>query len=301
MTTTFDAYAHLLGLQSNSARIAIFSPVGMIKQGILSGPTCAYARTLPADFRLTVRTDDADGTAVHEVQVLDPNFWEPAHPFLYSLRERESGGATSVELTLGLRVLSIRENKLLVNGEPTFIRGFRTGTLDEESLRRWHEWKITLLLPETEFDHDSIAQTDRLGPFVAGRLGEEKEGALAQMLPLRTSAPSVGIWMGEQEWSSDDWEELKRFDRSTLLARRVEVDQLPVGTEAHLLVVTGDQASLVTAAKSEKIGTPWIADMVGSFGVSGFDADSYHSLANRLDGIFEDLPGCLGWVVGGPR
>jgi hypothetical protein len=78
-------------------------PRGTGLTGELKGPICLYAKTIPAKFRFTDRSDDRSLLA--EAIVPDPSFWTPQLPMLY-------GAIMEVQLPDGTK-LRDRESRLL--------------------------------------------------------------------------------------------------------------------------------------------------------------------------------------------
>ncbi|MFP4283336.1 MAG: glycoside hydrolase family 2 protein, partial [Opitutales bacterium] len=82
----------------------------------LSGQRVLRNRRLPA----------ADGTAIVDCGTVEP--WSPAHPNLYTLRcewvDNEGGILDAVSRRVGFRQVRSAEGRILLNGEPIFLRGF---------------------------------------------------------------------------------------------------------------------------------------------------------------------------------
>src|SRR5262245_12021659 len=92
--------------------------------GFVHGPSCAYSRTLPAQIPLQKKAVDSH---VHfEAVIPDPCFWTPAMPFLYrvAVQSTNKGANESVaERTIGIRPLSVRGKRLLLEGKTWVLRG----------------------------------------------------------------------------------------------------------------------------------------------------------------------------------
>ena len=100
--------------------------------GVLRGPMCQYARTLPAAYQSAV---DATGQVTFAVP--EPCYWTPELPFLYRLTlEWKGAGGTAApfDRTVGLRGLYCRRRDLMLESKRFVLRGGRANRLDIEEL-----------------------------------------------------------------------------------------------------------------------------------------------------------------------
>ncbi len=67
------------------------------------------------------------GTASLSLKLTSCRFWSPEDPYLYSLRVELMNGDHVIdeyEMPVGVREVSVKEGKLLLNGHPIYLRGF---------------------------------------------------------------------------------------------------------------------------------------------------------------------------------
>jgi beta-glucuronidase len=96
-----------------------------------------YKITLNASANLTLRVSSAGQTAEHplnseasasgQFEIANPRLWQPDDPFLYTLNVQLRGAAKLVDeyrLAYGVREIKIEGGKLLLNGQPVFLKGF---------------------------------------------------------------------------------------------------------------------------------------------------------------------------------
>jgi hypothetical protein len=92
--------------------------------GLLTGPECEFAQTLPA--RIPFVHCGSDETLLAEAFVPDPCFWSPDLPFLYRAELQLHGGqavAGEQNGIIGIRRLGIRDRKLYFEGKRFVLRG----------------------------------------------------------------------------------------------------------------------------------------------------------------------------------
>lgn len=76
---------------------------------------------------ITARIRVQDGRATAQLTVPEARLWGPDDPFLYRLTIRLGDDAEPIDeyhLKIGIRTIEARDGKLLLNGEPLFLRGF---------------------------------------------------------------------------------------------------------------------------------------------------------------------------------
>lgn len=105
-------------------------PAGIVDprvEGVLVGPRCRRASTLPVEARLAPIAPAADAAAAFARAVLtEPSYWTPELPNLYRLQARLSAGERSVEefdLVVGLRRLGVRGRSFWLDGRRWVPRG----------------------------------------------------------------------------------------------------------------------------------------------------------------------------------
>lgn len=100
--------------------------------GVVVGPRCEYAKTLPARLPLRSRPDGDSPRA--EAVIPDPCFWTPRMPFLYDVQidVRCSGQTLYTERRpLGIRRLGVRGRDLFLDGRRIVLRAISDRCLTE--------------------------------------------------------------------------------------------------------------------------------------------------------------------------
>lgn len=120
---------------------------GLSLQGRLTGPRSMYTTTLEADFALREEPVFPGVSAPTVVQagcrLLDVNFWEPLHPFLYEgsielWRAEEK--LDELFVSVGVRHVAARDRQLWLNGQPWRVQGVRVrDNMDYETAAGWRE------------------------------------------------------------------------------------------------------------------------------------------------------------------
>lgn len=124
-----DWRLRVLSVNEAQSRIALLvtgdSSQPLAVEGMLSGPKCAYARTIAVDhpFR-AARSSSANAASVPFVSLIDEAcLWEPIHPFLYEGHWRAGADEPAIPLSVGVRSLAVRANAVWLNGQPFRFRG----------------------------------------------------------------------------------------------------------------------------------------------------------------------------------
>lgn len=142
--------------------------------GVISGPQCAWSRTLSA--RLPLAPCRGAGPPLAEAIVPDPCFWSPELPFLYEARVeiQVPGQATEVvERTFGIRPLGVVGKRLVAAGKTWVCRGVRRQSVVETPLEEWRRQEATMVVDEPP--EWLLGEASRLGVGVLARLGEGHE------------------------------------------------------------------------------------------------------------------------------
>ncbi len=144
---------------------------GLSVRGTLTGPSCAYADTLPATSRFVDR--GPGGPPLAEAIVPEPSFWTPEMPHVYRAElELLDGGqvVARVERTFGFRPLGAAGARLRFDGKNWVLRGVG---IDEENvgeLATWRESSTTIMVKRPS---DLLCEAaSRLGVLVVAELDE---------------------------------------------------------------------------------------------------------------------------------
>jgi hypothetical protein len=174
----------------------------------LRGPTCAYARTLPADYTAVTHAENAGV----EILLPDPCYWTPGLPFLYEL---QMGGE---QRPIGLRRLTARRESLYWEGERIVLRGCRIGDVNRAIVPEVRMAEVALLISTPSDEQCDTADLHGL-PLVADLRGSDVAvGDFARL----AGRPSVAIMLlkGSQRLPSE-W---RQRPPGSLLAAAISPD-----------------------------------------------------------------------------
>lgn len=259
-------------------------------------PESAAAEPVAAE---QVAADLGSGVARGTIEIEDPRLWSPQDPHLYHFRVEVSSaaGTDSVRVYTGLRTIEARDGRILLNGEPLYVRG----VLDQGY---WPGTGIAApddaaLVRDLELARDAgfnlvrkhikpecprwLHHADRLGmlvwaePASPGRLSEASvhalETELTGMLRRDAGHPSIIIWSAYNEewglnWALDRSASAREAARSGYrLLKRLDPTRLAVDTsgwnhvESDLLdwhlYESSDPGRFADATASLLAGEPW--------------------------------------------
>ncbi|MBY8886082.1 glycoside hydrolase family 2 [Streptomyces sp. PTM05] len=199
----------------------------------VAGPSATGSRltvTTPGEPPVTAVVEDAEGTVTLRLPVREPRLWHPDDPYLYEVGVtlESADGTDRVGTSTGLRRIEADGTRLLLNGEPLYVRGVldqgywpRTGMTapDDEAfvtdlaLARDAGFNLVrkhLKLEDPRFLHHA----DRVGmlvwaePASTGRFSAEAaarfEAQIEPMVHRDGNHPSVVIWgLYNEEWGLD--------------------------------------------------------------------------------------------------
>ena len=191
-------------------------PDGCTLDGWIYGPSCEYARTLPAKISLH-DLGDGDGLLAEAV-VPDPCCWTPRLPYLYEVTVRLQRGdeiLAEVQRSFGIRTLGARGSDLLLEGKRFVVRGgggwWNSGAKQsaDESLSSWHDSTLAMLVDSPS--DELCRQADSTGVLLITRSSNEVQrlGRFA----------SVGIVILDDEAASG--ESIGKSRSGVLLAQQI--------------------------------------------------------------------------------
>lgn len=185
--------------------------------------------------------NDVDAT----IPISDPILWSPDNPHLYWVEARltSSDGEDRVRGYTGLRTCEVRGNRILLNGEPVYLRGVLDQGFwpecgytapDGNALRRDVELALAagynLVRKHVKFEDPRwLSWADRLGllvwaePPCCGRFSQESVSLFEAQLPDWVARdgnhPSIVLWgLYNEEWGLD-WRVGTDHDRQAAVAR----------------------------------------------------------------------------------
>lgn len=174
-------------------------PRGCTLAGSIYGPSCEYARTLPAKISLHDLGDGAGLLA--EAVVPDPCCWTPRLPYLYEVTVQLRRGdevLAEVQRPFGIRTLGARGSDLLLEGKRIVVRGGggwrQSAAMPQHSL--WHDSSMAMLVDEPS--DELCRQADSTGVLLIARLSGSADDAAARLRQLGRFA-SIGIVILDDE------------------------------------------------------------------------------------------------------
>ena len=161
---------------------------GLQLSGTLTGPTCAYAATLPATSKLVDR--GPGGPPLAEAVVPEPCFWTPEMPHWYQVRvQLQQGGKLLFETVriFGIRPLGAAGTRLRFDAKNWVLRGVTTEELTESVLQEAHEADAALIIRDPS---DQVCEAaSRIGVLLAAELETAELAGFRRL----SRWPAVGI------------------------------------------------------------------------------------------------------------
>jgi hypothetical protein len=156
--------------------------------GTLTGPTCAYAETLPATFSFVDRGPGASPLA--EAVVPEPCFWTPQMPHLYRADVQLLEGGRVVarfQRAFGIRPLGAAGRKLIYAGKNWVLRGVSADAAMKTDLPQWRDADSAMLVRHP--DNALCAAASRVGVLVLAQL----DTADGDQIRRLSRSPAVGF------------------------------------------------------------------------------------------------------------
>ena len=146
---------------------------GLSLGGVLTGPQCHYAQTLPARFDFVDR--GRGPSLLAEAIVPEPCFWTPEMPHHYQasieLREGDRPIAQCQRL-LGIRTLGAAGRNLIYDGKRWVVRGVGLKALIEAEIEQLHSADTAGLVPAPS---DALCRyASRVGAMLMAELDEPR-------------------------------------------------------------------------------------------------------------------------------
>jgi hypothetical protein len=194
-------------------------PEGCTLSGSLYGPSCPYARTLPA--RIALKDAGPGETLLARCIVPDPCFWSPALPYLYqatvTLRCGERELAT-IERPVGLQRFCVSGTDLRLDGRRSVIRGVRRATFDDRPHEQWREASAAMVVDDP--GESLCEQCSRDGVLLIAVVRASKPEVIAKELARLGNWPAVGVAVLGSDVQIDG--EVAVLAGNMLLAQRLE-------------------------------------------------------------------------------
>ncbi|HEX7376578.1 MAG TPA: hypothetical protein VF278_05670, partial [Pirellulales bacterium] len=234
-------------------------PANCVLTGRVSGPTCEYARTLPATVSFVKprrvsaaeaetlvvdsghssphapREESEAETLVVEAILPDPCFWSQETPFVYRAElELKSDGQSvaSAERLFGIRPLGARGRNLVWEGRRWVARAADCLELPERLLAAWRAADLALLVSNPG---DALcAEATRLGAvLIADLTADEEELPRALRRLARWPAVTMALVASGATLAAD----IRSGARNLLLAEhRDAASATPPGSQADLVI-----------------------------------------------------------------
>jgi hypothetical protein len=184
--------------------------------GRLMGPRCPYSNTVEVAYPLRewMREYESEGNKqlIFRVIIPEASLWEPQTPFLYQGPVelwQDQQLCERVQLSHGLRVITLGPRGIRVNGRPVAIQGIRGSQFSPDELSKLHQAGYNLLLvPVTAQTLALWEAADRLGFLMLGRIADRETWELAGALRRH---PSCLGWIISAELMNHEILQAVRF------------------------------------------------------------------------------------------
>lgn len=215
--------------------------------GIVSGPSCRYARTLPARVALV---DQGPGSSLlAQAIVPDPCFWTPDLPFLYDVEvQLRPGSRYTMPLplarrTVGIRPLGVRGNRLVLEGKTWVLRGAQVASVGDFPLAAWHDAGAAMLVADPT--DELCNEASRVGVLLLAELSCPTDRLPAELRRLSDHA-AVGFAILPYDTIADD--DLRQAARSLILVQMAAIES-PQSTAPWAQVVICPAGDLDAACR----------------------------------------------------
>jgi hypothetical protein len=208
--------------------------------GTITGPTSHYAQTLPSTYRFVHALGGSRSLA--ESLVLDPCFWTPATPNLYTvqIQLREAGQIVAqTERAFGIRPLGAAGRSLRLEGKRWVLRAVDSRCVPPTETSDWRDASAAMLIASP---NDALCEeAGRIGLLIAAEIPQIASGSAE----LRRLArwPAVGLVILSSAGPLGD--ELRKIARNTLLVQRLKNSEATVAAWASAVLVSADQSKLL--------------------------------------------------------
>jgi hypothetical protein len=268
-------------------------------EGKVIGPRCEYAETLITRLPYRSATMLQSLNLKATVQILEPCFWEPAHPFCYEVQlelHDEQRLLDMRHIVAGIRHLAIDGSRLELNGQDFFLSGVRhtlANTIEE--LEAWHHVNCSAWL--TTASEGMCDRTDRWGPMLLHLLPTNHAAAAARVVMLRNHA-SLLMWVVPERTESETHEGLiqlvRRNDHSRLVGQLCTTkDPNRTVSAADVLLLRFDQPEDLPRTRSR----PWIALCGDPNAADECTPEEFTDRFNDWHGRLGSIPGLVGIIL----
>ncbi|MCC6492382.1 MAG: hypothetical protein IT424_05115 [Pirellulales bacterium] len=172
--------------------------------GVLYGPKCLYARTLPTCFTLSGELAPGAPAAASGI-IPEPCYWTEELPFLYEARltvRYASGVQREWSHTFGLRRLEVHGRHLRMERRRTVLRGLASRGVDESILRQARDCQAALLAPHP--GADVLRQADTIGVRLLIDLREGSGGAVNELAAFYWHPSVHAVLLSREELQRTD-------------------------------------------------------------------------------------------------
>ncbi len=177
--TECHVYARFLGCAAEA---------GLQLRGTLTGPSCAYAETLPATFRFADR--GPGDSLLAEAIVPEPCFWTPDMPHQYQAEIQFCRGSevlARASRLLGIRALGVQGRNFYYDAQRWVLRGLQSRRVETTDLNLWRAHDAVMMV-ENPSD-DLCRQASRVGVLLAAQLDRPAPESIRRL----SRWPAVGL------------------------------------------------------------------------------------------------------------
>jgi hypothetical protein len=256
--------------------------------GTMSGPTSRYAQTLPSTYRFMPVSGGRISLA--EALVLDPCFWTPATPNLYTvqIQLRDAGEVVAqTERAFGIRPLGAAGRSLRLEGKRWVLRAVDARCVPPTEMSDWRDASAAMLVASP---NDGLCkEAGRIGLLFTAEL-PESTSASAELRRL-ARWPAVGVAILSSTAPLDDG--LRKIARNMLLVQRLRNNEETVAAWVSAVLVSADQLDLLV--KIASLNKPVLVERAVPPQASVADARGLCDLLQRDTAGLGDF---AGYVIG---
>jgi hypothetical protein len=144
---------------------------GLTLTGLVRGPRCLHAQTLPAMFPMV---DLGPGpTLLARTVVPEPTFWSPELPAIYDVTVNLQRGdelLASARFEIGLRSFGVRGRDFVLAGKRWVLRGVMPSSTTATLPRAWHDASAVFVASWSDLADDQLAEASQFGALAVVEL-----------------------------------------------------------------------------------------------------------------------------------
>jgi len=192
--------------------------------GIVRGPRCLHAATLPLTARLS---DLGPGpTVLARALIPDPSSWSPDLPAIYdvNIQVLSDGQVIATERReLGFRALGVRRTGFVMEGKPWVLRGIHQSSTSAALPREWHDASAAYVASQPT--SEALAEASQFGALAVVQI-DAGQTDIEHCLREVSKEPSVALAV--IQGASADCATFSNVAPNVLLAQAIDAGSEPV-------------------------------------------------------------------------